>query len=342
MLSDATMQEIANMTFEDIVSPEVKFQDIIDTFEEYNRTVDTINCIVPAYQNIKEFGVTKTIYNTYNDLLWDKVQFDLTPFVDCATEQLMYGIEGLGSVIRRIYEVLRNIIWRIKDFFTDSIFAKWFNPCQKVYDNVVKTRDLCRKNGSTLNVDKFSKQLVNTFDYSDFSKRLDALDMFSNAVNGSLGSIDKLDMKIIQGNIIYNKRINDLHIKLSASGKTVELEPTNLVRVNTIFEHGWNGNNFLQSCEAVDRVCKRGIVMKSKITMIERALVMTERNIADVLTGKKEPQVVKDEASIKALNLYLSILNVTYDLIRGAGNHWCLIGRAYLNSCDSYKPGLFS
>ena len=343
MISNETMAEIANMDFSDYKDPSEKFQEVMAAFDEYFKYTDIIDKVVPAYQNIKEYGVTDSIYNTYNDLLWNNVQFDLTPFVNCSTEQLMYGIEGLGAVIRKIYEILRNIIWKIKDFFTsDGFLAKWFNPCQKTYDQVIKVRDLCLKHGGSFDANKFSQTAVTTFEFNEFRKRNNVLNLFSNKLYVGMSTIDNIKLATVQGMVNDRDADKVLHIKMGANGNSVTLEQTNLVRTDKVTNLRWKSDEFLRECGMVEGILKRGIVIKSRITMIERALTMSERNISDVLTGHKEPQVQRDNDTIKALNLYMSVLNVVFDLIRGSGNHWCHVGRAYLGACSSYKPGLFS
>lgn len=342
MLSEATINEIANMDMSEFHKVQNSINEIIHLVEEYEEKVSLINTLVPAYRNIREYGVTDSIYDTYKDVLWEKAQFDLAPFVNCSNEQLIYGIEGLGSVIRKIYEFLRNIVWKLKDFFTSSsCFAAWFNPCIKLDNRVKKILELIRANSSSFDVNKFSNSVINTLSYKDFDTRQGYINTLAAKLY-TCANIEKIDRAYIKGTILNTPEIAKLGITAADNGSKASVTPSNLTRMDKIFQLGWTPNNLLEKSGPVTLLVKRGIDLKGRMTAIERALSMSERNISDVLTGHAEPQVVRDEETIKALNLYVSLLDIMFRMILGIGNHWCHVGVTYLRSCSEYKPSLFS
>lgn len=341
MLSDAIVNQIAGMNLSELKkkSPEYRLAQLDKDIDQYEECVRKLHAVVPAYENIKEFGVTNSICDTYKDMLWNEVEMDIEPFLNAPYAQLSYCIEGLGSVIRKIYTVLRNIIWRIKDFFmVEGFTASWFNACERQYKKVAKILEQTCEYQKDFDRIKYLGTVLTTFPYDIWMNRVDALIRICRSITNIISTCDKTHWESFKN--VHRNDLNTLYIVIDKDRATIN--PSKEVRRESLQSLGWYPEYVNTPAGSKLRdLLKQGIMLKSKMNMFDRMILQSERNIADVLTGKKEPEVVRDEETIKSLRLFSQICNLQYTLIRGMGTHWEGIGNAYLRSCSTYKPGLF-
>lgn len=341
MLDDAIFQKIADMDLTELKKkrPEVLLQNLLASVEEYDACLIKLQKVVPAYENIKEFGVTSSICETYKDILWDEVQYDITPFENAPYAQLSYCIEGLGAVIRKIYTVLRNIIWKIKDFFlVDGFPAEWFDACERKRKSVDKFCRLIDQHHSSFDHREFMGRLVRNYPFGTWDTRKRAVQILIASLKQVTANADQ---KAAWNGFFTNCRTQFADLKITVNNYKVTILPEETKRVDSVYNLGWDGMKMPATGSGIANILKSGTEVKSKMYMFERMIVKSERNISDVLTGKKEPEVIRDEETIKCIRAYAQTADIIYKVILDLSSGWETLARIFMSCCSSYKPGVF-
>ena len=120
--------------YKDLPDPyETMYDNFCDALDQANEALTNTSdaceefaAIATIRNNIRTFGVTQAIFDDHHEMLWDKYEFDLTPFLNAGNESLTYCLEGLTKVMSDILNKIKLWLIRIAEWFaTETIFKRY-------------------------------------------------------------------------------------------------------------------------------------------------------------------------------------------------------------------------
>ena len=108
----------------DYVIATESFSPIKEECDVVNQLLDKVHVLSDAHTKLLKYGITPFIEEEYSDVL-------SAYSVNFKTQSVHACIEGLSSIIERVWTSIKNALMRIFQYLSENpIFTMWFNRCE--------------------------------------------------------------------------------------------------------------------------------------------------------------------------------------------------------------------
>lgn len=267
---------------------------MIDMINEVNEAFEQISLFNTAYSKISRHGVTDFIKKEYADTLSPySINFETQPVSAC--------LEGLSSMIERLWNVIKNLITRLYNYFTThTYFGAIFNKCEYYQRRMSELIAGPLKGYLKADLNLFNSVMVTGMSYDDFVKNINYVGILISKLKSITPySVGNIDVGNIMGDVTRY-----LDIPYEDGRYSIEKSPT--VTRESLYDLYWTPFKVNSVAGSLySKIAVNAISLRRLRDEMTRSLAIALKECDDVLSGRIDgnDETRIQHAKLRAINI---------------------------------------